>query len=194
MTSGMATFVVAWMRCPLCSWAFDCLVYVYYHCLERVGRCGLAGGSASLGAALRLQSSRQLLISLCASCMWDVSLSSQLLLQPPAVCQSAPPSWTYPSGTIGQLSPSFYKMPLSWCFITAPVRLPERPPIRFSHVCFPVCAYFVCVQQRGWGTQMFCFCQWRQKLHRQCLRPRENLTVNFHDATKCYLTTAKCLR
>lgn len=103
----------------------------------------------------------------------DVSLGSQLLLQSPAVCQSAPPSWTYPSGTMGQLCPSFYKMPLSWCFITSPVRLPERPPIGFSHVCFLVCACFVCVQQRGWGAQMFCFCQWRQKLHRQCLRPRQ---------------------
>lgn len=80
--------------------------------------------------------------------VWDVSLRSQLLLQPPAVCQS----WTYSSGTMGQISPSFYKMPLSWCLITAPVRLPVQPPVGFSHLCFPVCAYFVCVQQWGWGT------------------------------------------
>lgn len=107
-------------------------------CLDREGhgtfrRCGLAGGSRSLGKTLMLHGPAPLRVSLSLSlslpflCLLEdlhlhlsaLAVSAALpscftfLLHLPAMMES------YPSGTMSHMNSSFYKLPWSWWFFTA---------------------------------------------------------------------------
>lgn len=111
-TRNTLDIVVVGVRCPYFG-AFDCSVWVYWHCLGRIRKYGLAGGSAFTWGGFEVSKPPISPRCLCFLfvMVWDMSshfsaLSCCLCHLQPAT--SAPPLWT-----ISQKCPSFYKLPWS---------------------------------------------------------------------------------
>ena len=96
---------------------FECLVPSWWNCLGRIGRCGLRERGVSLGVGF--EDSKDWCHSQCVLCPVLVvqDVNPQPLLHRPAACYLHSVMSSTPLKS--QINAFFYRLPWSWCLITA---------------------------------------------------------------------------